>query len=181
MGGRREVTKVSELHCPADWSSSLGDATSRIAATKVSELHCPAGWSPSHHAVQHEGLVGGQSWQHLLGVPSSPGGTQSQGVPRPRSNQPVVCWAALSSDTFPPVITSDASLTAFRTERVRRQYHAVGVGARFVPHLSPELNISGKEGEMGQLGRDGGTPATQPLSSATSSNSHLSPRQRAAP
>ncbi|XP_069649142.1 mucin-4 [Haliaeetus albicilla] len=45
-------------------------------------------------------------------------------------------------NAFPPVITGDASLTAFRTERVRRQYRAVGVGARFVPHLSPELNIS---------------------------------------
>ncbi|XP_019328413.1 PREDICTED: mucin-4 [Aptenodytes forsteri] len=45
-------------------------------------------------------------------------------------------------NTFPPVITGDALLTAFRTEKVRRQYRAVGVGARFVPHLSPELNIS---------------------------------------
>ncbi|XP_009577143.1 PREDICTED: mucin-4 [Fulmarus glacialis] len=45
-------------------------------------------------------------------------------------------------NAFPPVITGDASLTAFRTERVRRQYRAMGVGARFVPHLSPELNIS---------------------------------------
>ncbi|XP_056214848.1 mucin-4 [Falco biarmicus] len=43
---------------------------------------------------------------------------------------------------FPPVITGDPSLTAFRTERVRRQYRAMGVGAHFVPHLSPELNIS---------------------------------------
>ncbi|KAM6063925.1 LOW QUALITY PROTEIN: mucin-4 [Theristicus caerulescens] len=45
-------------------------------------------------------------------------------------------------NAFPPVITGDASLTAFRTERVRRQYRAVGAGARFVPHLSLELNIS---------------------------------------
>ncbi|KAM9544223.1 mucin-4 isoform 1-T1 [Guaruba guarouba] len=45
-------------------------------------------------------------------------------------------------NAFPPVITGDPSLTAFRTERVRRQYHAVGLGAHFVPHLSPELNIS---------------------------------------
>ncbi|XP_076197250.1 mucin-4 isoform X3 [Aptenodytes patagonicus] len=45
-------------------------------------------------------------------------------------------------NAFPPVITGDALLTAFRTEKVRRQYRAVGVGARFVPHLSPELNIS---------------------------------------
>ncbi|XP_054241714.1 mucin-4 [Indicator indicator] len=45
-------------------------------------------------------------------------------------------------NAFPPIITGDASLTAFRTERVRRQYHATGEGARFVPHLSPELNIS---------------------------------------
>ncbi|XP_010138230.1 PREDICTED: mucin-4, partial [Buceros rhinoceros silvestris] len=45
-------------------------------------------------------------------------------------------------NAFPPIITGDASLTAFRTERVMRQYHAVGVGARFVPHLSSELNIS---------------------------------------
>ncbi|XP_014801272.1 PREDICTED: mucin-4 [Calidris pugnax] len=45
-------------------------------------------------------------------------------------------------NSFPPVITGNASLTAFRTERVTRQYHATGVGARFVPHLSPELNIS---------------------------------------
>ncbi|KAM6258221.1 mucin-4 [Porphyrio hochstetteri] len=45
-------------------------------------------------------------------------------------------------NAFPPVITGDTSLTAFRTERVMKQYHAVGVGARFVPHFSPELNIS---------------------------------------
>ncbi|XP_027739795.1 mucin-4 isoform X2 [Empidonax traillii] len=45
-------------------------------------------------------------------------------------------------NSFPPVITGDASVTAFRAEKVRRQYHALGVGARFVPHLSPELNIS---------------------------------------
>ncbi|NWR58737.1 MUC4 protein, partial [Bucorvus abyssinicus] len=45
-------------------------------------------------------------------------------------------------NAFPPIITGDASLTAFRTERVMRQYRAVGVGARFVPHLSSELNIS---------------------------------------
>ncbi|KFZ63803.1 Mucin-4, partial [Podiceps cristatus] len=45
-------------------------------------------------------------------------------------------------NAFPPIIIGDASLTAFRTERVRRQYRAVGAGARFVPHLSPELNIS---------------------------------------
>ncbi|XP_026710780.1 mucin-4 [Athene cunicularia] len=45
-------------------------------------------------------------------------------------------------NAFPPVITGDTSLTAFRTERVRRQYHAMGVGARFVPHISQELNIS---------------------------------------
>ncbi|XP_072789576.1 mucin-4 isoform X2 [Taeniopygia guttata] len=45
-------------------------------------------------------------------------------------------------NAFPPVITGDASITAFRTEKVRRQYHALGVGARFIPHLSPELNIS---------------------------------------
>ncbi|NWI62055.1 MUC4 protein, partial [Todus mexicanus] len=45
-------------------------------------------------------------------------------------------------NSFPPVITGDASLTAFRTERVSRQYNATGVGTRFVPHLSPELNIS---------------------------------------
>ncbi|XP_061862007.1 mucin-4-like [Colius striatus] len=44
--------------------------------------------------------------------------------------------------TFPPVIMGDTSITAFRTERVRRQYHAVGVGARFVPLLSPDLNVS---------------------------------------
>ncbi|OWK62249.1 Mucin-4 [Lonchura striata] len=45
-------------------------------------------------------------------------------------------------NAFPPVITGDASITAFRTEKVRRQYHALGAGARFIPHLSPELNIS---------------------------------------
>ncbi|XP_016155942.1 PREDICTED: mucin-4 [Ficedula albicollis] len=45
-------------------------------------------------------------------------------------------------NAFPPVITGDASITAFRTEKVRKQYHALGVGARFIPHLSPELNIS---------------------------------------
>ncbi|XP_038002491.1 mucin-4 isoform X2 [Motacilla alba alba] len=45
-------------------------------------------------------------------------------------------------NAFPPVITGDASITAFRTERVRRQFHALGEGAHFIPHLSPELNIS---------------------------------------
>ncbi|NXW91425.1 MUC4 protein, partial [Alopecoenas beccarii] len=45
-------------------------------------------------------------------------------------------------NAFPPVIIGDTSLTAFRAERVRRQYRAVGMGARFVPHLSPDLNIS---------------------------------------
>ncbi|NXS06173.1 MUC4 protein, partial [Oxylabes madagascariensis] len=45
-------------------------------------------------------------------------------------------------NAFPPVITGDASITAFRTEKVIRQYHALGAGARFIPHLSPELNIS---------------------------------------
>uniref|UniRef100_A0A8C3Y234 Mucin-4 n=1 Tax=Catharus ustulatus TaxID=91951 RepID=A0A8C3Y234_CATUS len=45
-------------------------------------------------------------------------------------------------NAFPPVITGDTSITTFRTEKVRRQYHALGVGARFIPHLSPELNIS---------------------------------------
>uniref|UniRef100_A0A663N086 Mucin-4 n=1 Tax=Athene cunicularia TaxID=194338 RepID=A0A663N086_ATHCN len=46
---------------------------------------------------------------------------------RPHSKPLAVCSAALSSDAFPPVITGDTSLTAFRTERVRRQYHAMGV------------------------------------------------------
>ncbi|XP_014727188.1 PREDICTED: mucin-4 [Sturnus vulgaris] len=45
-------------------------------------------------------------------------------------------------NAFPPVITGDASITVFRTEKVRRQYHALGEGAHFIPHLSPELNIS---------------------------------------
>ncbi|XP_014109735.1 PREDICTED: mucin-4 [Pseudopodoces humilis] len=45
-------------------------------------------------------------------------------------------------NAFPPIITGDASITAFRTEKVRRQYRALGAGARFIPHLSPELNIS---------------------------------------
>ncbi|XP_041323615.1 mucin-4 isoform X1 [Pyrgilauda ruficollis] len=45
-------------------------------------------------------------------------------------------------NAFPPVITGDASITAFRTEKVTRQYHALGAGARFIPHLSRELNIS---------------------------------------
>ncbi|NWX09814.1 MUC4 protein, partial [Caloenas nicobarica] len=45
-------------------------------------------------------------------------------------------------NAFPPVIIGDTSLTAFRAERVRRQYRAVGMGARFVPHLSADLNIS---------------------------------------
>uniref|UniRef100_A0A8C6JAI4 Uncharacterized protein n=1 Tax=Melopsittacus undulatus TaxID=13146 RepID=A0A8C6JAI4_MELUD len=53
-------------------------------------------------------------------------GTQSQRVPKPCSYQPAVCRAALSSDAFPPIITGDPSLTAFRTERVRRQYRAMG-------------------------------------------------------
>ncbi|XP_066858163.1 mucin-4 isoform X3 [Anser cygnoides] len=45
-------------------------------------------------------------------------------------------------NAFPPVITGDPSLTAFRTQRVTRQYRAEGPGALFVPHISPELNIS---------------------------------------
>ncbi|XP_071898725.1 mucin-4 isoform X2 [Anas platyrhynchos] len=45
-------------------------------------------------------------------------------------------------NTFPPVIVGDPSLTAFRTQRVTRQYRAEGPGALFVPHISPELNIS---------------------------------------
>lgn len=86
-----------------------------------------------------------------------------------------MCWAALSSDAFPPVITGDASITAFRTEKVRRQYRAWGEGARFIPHLSPELNISGKEGEMEQLGWEG-----MGWNSSATSNSHLSSWQRMA-
>ncbi|XP_068548675.1 mucin-4 isoform X2 [Anas acuta] len=45
-------------------------------------------------------------------------------------------------NTFPPIIVGDPSLTAFRTQRVTRQYRAEGPGALFVPHISPELNIS---------------------------------------
>ncbi|XP_066049485.1 mucin-4 [Chamaea fasciata] len=45
-------------------------------------------------------------------------------------------------NAFPPIITGDTSITAFRTEKVRRQFHALGEGAHFIPHLSPELNIS---------------------------------------
>lgn len=63
--------------------------------------------------------------------------------------------AAVSSDAFPPVIIGDPSLTAFRTQRVTRQYRAEGPGALFVPHISPELNISGRDGDSGQPGQDG--------------------------
>ncbi|XP_052542824.1 mucin-4 isoform X2 [Tympanuchus pallidicinctus] len=45
-------------------------------------------------------------------------------------------------DSFPPVITGSPLLTAFRTEQVTRQYRATGPAVRFVPHISPELNIS---------------------------------------
>ncbi|XP_065604145.1 LOW QUALITY PROTEIN: mucin-4 [Cyrtonyx montezumae] len=45
-------------------------------------------------------------------------------------------------NAFPPVITGNPLLTAFRTEQVTRQYRAAGPGVRFVPHISPELNIS---------------------------------------
>ncbi|NXK54783.1 MUC4 protein, partial [Chauna torquata] len=45
-------------------------------------------------------------------------------------------------NAFPPVITGNPLLTAFRTERVTRQYRAEGPGTLFVPHISPELNIS---------------------------------------
>ncbi|XP_009466782.1 PREDICTED: mucin-4 [Nipponia nippon] len=71
-------------------------------------------------------------------------------------------------NAFPPVITGDASLTAFRTERVRRQYRAVGAGARFVPHLSPELNIS----ENGTLTWEphGMAPLTMNLEAVGSNN-----------
>ncbi|NXA31101.1 MUC4 protein, partial [Eudromia elegans] len=43
---------------------------------------------------------------------------------------------------FPPIITGDASLTAYRTERVMRRYRVEGTGAHFVPHTSLELNIT---------------------------------------
>lgn len=36
-----------------------------------------------------------------------------------------------------------------------RQYRAEGPGALFVPHISPELNISGRDGDSGQTGQDG--------------------------
>ncbi|OXB75646.1 UNVERIFIED_CONTAM: hypothetical protein H355_001290 [Colinus virginianus] len=45
-------------------------------------------------------------------------------------------------NAFPPVIIGNPLLTAFRTEQVTRQYRAAGPGVRFVPHISPELNIS---------------------------------------
>ncbi|XP_010210368.1 PREDICTED: mucin-4 [Tinamus guttatus] len=45
-------------------------------------------------------------------------------------------------NAFPPVITGDASLTAYRMERVTRQYQVEGTGARFIPHTSLELNIT---------------------------------------
>ncbi|XP_021250458.1 mucin-4 isoform X2 [Numida meleagris] len=45
-------------------------------------------------------------------------------------------------NAFPPVITGNPLLTAFRAEQVTRQYRAAGPGVRFVPHVSPELNIS---------------------------------------
>ncbi|XP_066182017.1 mucin-4 [Sylvia atricapilla] len=45
-------------------------------------------------------------------------------------------------NAFPPIITGDSSITAFRTEKVRRQFHVLGAGARFIPRLSPELNIT---------------------------------------
>ncbi|XP_040534586.2 mucin-4 isoform X3 [Gallus gallus] len=48
--------------------------------------------------------------------------------------------AALNA--FPPIITGSPLLTAFRTEQVTRQYRATGPGVRFVPHISPELNVS---------------------------------------
>ncbi|NXX99345.1 MUC4 protein, partial [Centropus bengalensis] len=71
-------------------------------------------------------------------------------------------------NAFPPIITGDASLTAFRTERVRRQYHATGPGAHFVPHLSPELNIS----ESGTLTWEprGTAPLTVTLEAVGSNN-----------
>ncbi|XP_063193914.1 mucin-4 isoform X1 [Chroicocephalus ridibundus] len=71
-------------------------------------------------------------------------------------------------NAFPPVITGDESLTAFRTERVSRQYHATGVGARFVPHFSPELNIT----ESGTLTWDprGTAPLTINLEAVGSNN-----------
>ncbi|NWH74563.1 MUC4 protein, partial [Piaya cayana] len=71
-------------------------------------------------------------------------------------------------NAFPPVITGDASLTAFRTERVRRQYHVTGAGAHFVPHLSPELNIS----ESGALTWEprGTAPLTVSLEAVGSNN-----------
>nr|XP_009680514.1 PREDICTED: LOW QUALITY PROTEIN: mucin-4 [Struthio camelus australis] len=45
-------------------------------------------------------------------------------------------------NAFPPIITGDASLTAYRMERVTRQYQADRAGTRFIPHVSPELNIT---------------------------------------
>ncbi|XP_009990998.1 PREDICTED: mucin-4 [Tauraco erythrolophus] len=71
-------------------------------------------------------------------------------------------------NAFPPIIIGDTSLTAFRTERVRRQYRAVGAGARFVPHLSPELNVS----ESGTLTWEprGTNPLTVSLEAVGSNN-----------
>ncbi|NWI21709.1 MUC4 protein, partial [Crypturellus soui] len=45
-------------------------------------------------------------------------------------------------NTFPPTITGDTSLTAYRMERVTKQYQVEGTGTRFVPHTSLELNIT---------------------------------------
>nr|XP_013814589.1 PREDICTED: mucin-4 [Apteryx mantelli mantelli] len=45
-------------------------------------------------------------------------------------------------NAFPPIITGNASLTAYRMERVTRQYRAEGAGVRFVPCVSPELNVT---------------------------------------
>ncbi|XP_010181649.1 PREDICTED: mucin-4-like, partial [Mesitornis unicolor] len=71
-------------------------------------------------------------------------------------------------NAFPPVITGDPSLTAFRTDRVSRQYRAEGAGARFIPHFSPELNIS----ENGTLTWEphGTAPLTVSLEAVGSNN-----------
>ncbi|PKU39809.1 mucin-4 [Limosa lapponica baueri] len=48
----------------------------------------------------------------------------------------------LATQTLTDDFQQKKTALTFRTERVTRQYRAMGVGARFVPHLSPELNIS---------------------------------------
>ncbi|XP_077039791.1 LOW QUALITY PROTEIN: mucin-4 [Agelaius phoeniceus] len=131
---------TAQLACLQSWEMPpAGQLPSRF--WNCISWNCISGFSPNlgdatHMLCNIRALLVGSHDSICLGSHPHQEGAGAKGT------RPHVCWAALSSDAFPPVITGDASITAFRTQKVTRQYHALGEGARFIPHLSPELNIS---------------------------------------